>query len=92
MSTEGKVPRATAEILLSVWSVLMLIVGVYFDIFRVGGMKNYSERSRYFWSREAMCVSDYCHFVLLSEKSLGTFLFVCFSEEFYNIPTDLMFD
>lgn len=38
-----------------------------------------------------MCVSDYCHFVLLSEKSLGIF-FVCFSEEFYNIPTDLMFD
>lgn len=32
-----------------------------------------SKRSRYFWSREAMCVSDYCHFVLLSEKSLGFF-------------------
>lgn len=30
MSTERKVPRATPEILLSVWSVLMLIVGVYF--------------------------------------------------------------
>lgn len=57
-----------------------------------GGVTNYSERSRYFWSREAMCVSDYCHFVLLSEKSLGIFLLVCFSEEFYNIPTDLMFD
>lgn len=89
MSTERKVPRATPEILLSVWSVLMLIVGVYFGW---GGVTNYSERSRYFWSREAMCVSDYCHFVLLSEKSLGIFLFVCFSEEFYNIPTDLMFD
>lgn len=36
-----------------------------------GGVTNYSERFRYFWSREAMCVSDYCHFVLLSEKSLG---------------------
>ena len=31
-----------------------------------------------------MCVSDYCHFVMLSEDLLD------FLEELYNIPTDLM--
>lgn len=43
-----------------------------------------SKKSRYFLSREAMCVSDYCHFVMLSEDLLD------FLEELYNIPTDLM--
>ncbi len=32
-----------------------------------------------------MCVSDYCHFVMLSENLLD------FLEELYNIPADLMF-
>lgn len=65
------------------WSVLTLIVSIYFDIFgKNGGYK----KSRYFWSREALCVSDYCHFVMLSENLSDFFL-----EELYNIPTDLMF-
>lgn len=82
--SKNKSTRPTHEILLSVWYVLMLTVNIYFDIF---GKKLgiYSKKSRYFWSREAMCVSDYCHFVMLSENLLD------FLEELYNIPTDLMF-
>ncbi len=72
MSQKLKSTRPTHEILLSVWSVLMLIVDIYFDIFgKNGGIS--SKKSRYFWSREAMCVSHYCHFVMLSENLLDFF-------------------
>lgn len=92
MSTEGKVPRATPEILLSVWSVLMLIVGVYFDIFWVGGLQIIVKGLDIF-GVEKQCVYQIIVTLSCSLKNLlEMFLFVCFSEEFYNIPTDLMFD
>lgn len=72
------------------WCLLSTYILIY-CIWNTRGI--YSKKSRYFQTREAVCVSDKCHFVMLSESLLG--FFVCFLlfffEELYNIPTDLMF-
>lgn len=46
-----KSTRPTCEILLSLWPVMMLIVGIFFDIFG----KMWDIQFRYFWSRKS-CV------------------------------------
>ena len=47
----------------------------------------YSKESRYFWSREAMCVSEYCHFVMLSENCLDFFFGrIIITSLWFNVP------
>lgn len=66
----------------SYWCLLSTYILIYLE--KKQGIYS-KKKSRYFWSREATCVSDYCHFVMLSENLLD------FLEELYNIPNDLMF-